>query len=216
MSPTRAELRVYFKSDGGFARAFKLVIDQKGNVYGMQQAWPMKVKHSYHAGGYTKSTMTGVKPKDLELDSGRPSRLPLSAVKDFVHVTGTNMGGPPDVEDGLVPKKNSKKAGRRSIVIPAPPFMWGIDVWAVAPERQDRVARLVETAPYALSHVSESFVVDWLDPLMVLVAWEATSEDAYQIYKISPPPPGQLPYIHTPRPYEGTWLEPELEKASHS
>ncbi len=215
-NPRRAEIRVYFATDAGYARAFKLVVDRNGNVYSIQQAWPIDVKHSHHAGGYSRSTMTGVSPHDVDLGGGRPAKVPLSQVKDFVHVTGTNMGGPPQAEQGLRPKSDSRKAGRRSIVLPLPPYMWGIDVWAVANESADLLERLSTTPPYEQSRVSGTYIVDWLDPVLLLVAWETTSPDAYTIYKMTPPPPGELPYIHTPRPYEGTWLEAAMTKQADS
>ena len=123
------------------------------------------------------------------------------------------MGGPPSIDPTLRPKSESKKAGRRNLVVPLPDFMWGVDVWAVATRRSERIDQLLATPPYEKSRITGHVLVDWYEPLLLVVAWEATAPDAYQWFKITPPPPGQLPHVKVPHAYEGSWIEQSLRES---
>lgn len=203
--PDKADIRMYFEKDGVLARAFQMVVDRKGELYTFTHGWPIAMKNTYHSTGYTRSTAV-----DLEFETlpKRAARGPLSPVEDFEFVTGIGAGEAPPPDPELRTKSNSRKAGRRSWVVPAPEFMWGCEVWAVSPERADLVERIAETAPYERSIVTGTLLIDWLSPTLLLTSWAATGSDAYQIAKISPPVPGHVPFIKVPGAYEGTWLDP--------
>lgn len=203
--PGKADIRMYFQRDGALSRAYQVVVDRKGELYTFTHGWPLALKNSHHSSGYTRMTAL-----DLQFET-RPERFrrpPLSPVDDFELVTGIGAGTAPPPDPKLQAKSNSRKAGRRSWIMPAPEFMWGCEVWAVSPDRPEFVDRLANTAPYAKSTVVDTLLVDWLSPMLLLTSWAATGLDAYQVAKISPPVPGHVPYIQVPRAYEGTWLEP--------
>ena len=98
------------------------------------------------------------------------------------------------------------------MVLPSPRLMWGVDLWVIAAGRSDIARRISETKPYQKSEVAGSFLADWLTPMLLITVWEATSTDAYTVYKYSPPIPGRVPYEVFPSAWEGTWLEDHLPK----
>lgn len=208
----KADIRVYFESDGEFARVFQVKVDRRGELYTFTHGWPISIKDSHHSSGYTKATITD---RNLQIRTDRePQRPPLAGVDGFEYITGIGGGAPPDPELGLRSKSESRKAGRRSLVVPSPEYMWGCDVWAVSPERKGLGRKIASTPPYEKSKVLGRVLVDWLAPMVLVTVWAATTKDAYEFFKISPAPEGRVPIVQAPRPWQNTWLEPYFREHS--
>lgn len=204
----RADLRVYFKNAHGFARAAQFVVDRKQNLYGFPHGWPIPIKLTHHAGGHTRSSFP-----DTPIPDTRPKHeQPWTSVTDFQFVDGLGMGSAPEPSPLLRPKADSRKAGRKSLVVPSPRFMWGIDLWAIATGRTDIAQRISETKPYPKSEVAGSLLADWLEPMLLIAVWQTTSADAYTVYKYSPSIPGRVPFEIFPSRWEGTWLDDHFPK----
>jgi hypothetical protein len=197
MTKENAKLHIAFV-DGDKGLLIATVILRGHDLYTVTHLFPLKGKHSYHESGasHSDNDLFGLRAP------GGPG-VSLRGLKNYLYVDGFGGGGPPKLADYQTKPDNPRT---RTVVLPTPANVWGLDVWAVEIPRSALADKIRTTPPWPKSEIFGSFVADWTDPLIVITAWQGVDDSPYQVLKLSPLIPGEIPYVFVPEKWAGTWL----------
>lgn len=192
-----AKLHVAFV-DGHEGLLIATVILRGHDLYTTPHLFPLKGKQSYHESGVWHTDNDLISRR---LPGGRG--VSLKNLTGHLLVAGFGGGGPPELAD-YQPKPDKPRT--RTIALPPPVNVWGLDVWAVEAPRSTLADKIIGTRPWPKSEIFGSFVVDWTDPFILVTVWQGTGESPYEVVKIDPRIQGEIPYVLVPEKWAGTWL----------
>jgi hypothetical protein len=191
--------KIYVVFQRGDKRLLVATIVLRGHdLYTVKHLFPIRGKHSYHESGafHSFNELLG-----LREPGGRG--FSLRGLRGYVYVTGFGYGRPLEMGDY---QTKSDRPRTRTFIIPAPENVWGLDVWAIEKSRPELVDKIKSTLPWPESEIVGYFSVDWTDPLILVTIWHGIVESPYQVVKLSPPIPGEIPFVLIPEKWANTWL----------